>query len=119
MSIRKTWPFLLANVPMWPILWLLVFASLARVKLGYWPSYDHPDPGSLAFPWSILDAAALPLFICAPFAVLVSVAAAVHAWHRRRWEGRLLLLLLTPATFVLFVAWLRFDPGGLFEWWID
>ena len=97
-------------------MWLVVFATLARVKLGYWPSYGHPDPGSLTFPWTVLDIAVVPLLICAPIAILVSAAAAIHAWYRRRWDWR---LLLTVATFVAFVAWMRFDPGGLFEWWAD
>jgi hypothetical protein len=114
--IRKTWPFMLASVPLWPILWLLAFAGLARVELGYWPSYDHPDPSSLKWPWSILDIGVLPLLVLAPLAVLGSLAASVHAWYVSRWDWR---LLLTAACFVVLLAWLQFDPGGFFAWWLD
>jgi len=114
--MRNRWPLVLASVPLWPIIWLVAFASLARVKLGYWPSYDHPDPDSLKGPWIILAVAELPLLLCAPLSLFVCVAGGIHAWYRRQWDWR---LLLTLVTFAVFVAWLRFDPGGLFEWWID
>ena len=70
----------------------------------------------LPWPLIVLDIAVLPLLILAPLALLGSLAAAIHAWYARRWDWR---LVLTAASFVVFVLWIRFDPGGLFEWWID
>ncbi len=116
MNARTKWPLVLASVPLWPIVWLFAFWALARLKLGYWPVYGHPDPADLPWPLLGLDFAVLPLLLLAPVAVLAFIAACIHAWYRRRWDWR---LVLTPAAFLLFVAWLRFDPGGLFEWWID
>jgi hypothetical protein len=86
------------------------------MRLGYWPGYGHPDPQNLPWPLSVLDVAVLPLLILAPVAVLGSFAAIIHAWYVRRWDWR---LALTAVSFTVFVAWLRFDPGGLFQWWID
>jgi hypothetical protein len=51
-----------------------------------------------------------------PLALLGSLAALILAWYARRWDWR---LLLTAASFSVFAAWIRVDPGGLFEWWID
>jgi hypothetical protein len=64
----------------------------------------------------VLDMAVLPLLILAPVAVLGSLAAAIHSWYTRRWDWR---LLLTAASFGVFVAWIGFDPGGFVEWWAD
>jgi len=112
--MTKRWLLVLATVPLWPIVWLLVFATAARLKLGYWPSYDHPDPKDLH--WPIPDIAVLPLLFLAPIALSVTLGGCLRAWYSRRWDWR---LMLTVCSFVVFVLWLRFDPGGLFNWWAD
>jgi hypothetical protein len=61
---RSRWALALATVPLWPIVWLLIFASAARVKLGHWPSYGQPDPKTLH--WFPADLAVLPLLLLAP-----------------------------------------------------
>jgi hypothetical protein len=63
---RPRWELALASAPLWPIGWLIVFASAARVKLGYWPSYAHPDPTTLH--WLPADIMVLPLLLLAPLA---------------------------------------------------
>ena len=116
MTARKNWPVVLASIPLWPIVWMLIFATLVRVKLGHWPTYGNPDTGTWTWPWQVLDITVLVLLICAPVAVLASLAAAMHWWYARRWDWS---VLLTAPSFAVFIAWIRFDPGGLFEWWID
>lgn len=112
---RQRWPLLLATVPLWPIVWLMVFASSARVKLGFWPGYDHPDPSDLH--WAFLDIPVLPLLLFAPVALLVSLILACRKWFvgRRDWS----IFLLTVGSFVVLLLWLKIDPAGLFEWWMD
>jgi hypothetical protein len=51
MRDRLRWPLLIASLPLWPILSLVAFGALARVKLGFWPAYDHPDPSTLHWPF--------------------------------------------------------------------
>jgi hypothetical protein len=112
-KVKERWPLVLATVPLWPIVWLILLASLARLKLGYWPSYGHPDPKDLN--WPIPDMTG-PLLLLAPIAAGVALAAGIRAWYVRRWNWR---FLLTVCSFAVFVLWFLFDPGGLFEWWAD
>jgi len=102
-------------VPLWPILWLLAFATAARVKLGYWPSYNQPDPSTL---WFTADFAVLPLLLLAPIAAFASVINALFRWQAGRppvWSA----CLTTFASLVVLWLWLAVDPGGFFTWWVD
>ena len=110
---RSTW--LLASVPVWPIVWLLLFASAARLKLGYWPSYDQPDASTLH--WFPVDMAVLPLLLLAPVAAFGSVILAVFRWCKGRSDWY--VCLTTLASFDVLILWLGFDPGGFFNWWAD
>jgi hypothetical protein len=85
------------------------------MKLGFWPRYSHPDPTDLH--WPILDNTLLPLFLLAPVVLLVSLILA----FRRRFAGRQdwRIFLLTFVSFVILISWLKFDPGGFVEWWLD
>jgi hypothetical protein len=98
------------------MVWLFVFATLVRLRVGHWPGYGNPDTGTWSWPWQVLDFTVLALLFAAPVAVLVAFAAGIHSWYTRRWDWR---LLLVAASFALFVAWIRIDPGGMLEWWID
>jgi hypothetical protein len=115
MGERSRWALSLATVPLWPIVWLLMFASAARVKLGYWPSYDQPDPSTLH--WFPADLAVLPLLLLAPIAAFTSVIVALFRWTAGRpaWS----VCLMTLASFGVLLLWLAFDPGGFFNWWAD
>ena len=53
------------------------------------------------------------------FATVVLIAClvfAIFSWsrHRRDW-----IFLVAVGSYLILIAWLRFDPGGFFEWWID
>ena len=112
---RSRWALALATVPLWPVVWLLIFASAARVKLGYWPSYNQPDPTTLH--WFPADLAVLPLLLLAPIAAFTSVIVGLFRWQAGRpaWSD----CLMTLASFVALFLWLSFDPGGFFIWWAD
>jgi hypothetical protein len=67
--------------------------------------------------WPFLDIHLLPLLLVAPVASLVALILAFR-WRfagRRDWS----IFLLTMGSFVILLLWLGFDPGGLFEWWMD
>jgi hypothetical protein len=114
-SSRPRWELALASAPLWPIGWLILFASAARVKLGYWPSDAHPDPTTLH--WFPADFMVLPLLLFSPIAVFASVIVAIFqmADGRSGWS----VCLKTMASFGVLFLWLRFDPGGFFVWWAD
>jgi hypothetical protein len=104
----------MATIPVWPILWLLAFATAARIKLGVWPSPGQPDPKILE--WPLLRGLLLPLLLYAILALLASLVLWLPAGLTGRRDSR---FLLTVVSFAALVAWLGFDPGGLFEWWTD
>jgi hypothetical protein len=51
-------------------------------------------------------------------AVVASLLLALRWWYigRRDWK---LNGFVAIASIAILIAWLRIDPGGLFEWWID
>ena len=115
MNVRR-WPLALATFPIWPILWLLLAATAARLRLGCWPSYDRPDPKSISP--LILDVPVWPLLVTSPVAVVASLLLTMRRWYVGRSDWKL-TGLVAIASFAILIAWLRIDPGGLFEWWID
>ena len=116
MNKRRRWPVVLATVPLWPIVWLLIAATVARLRLGYWPSYNRPDPSEISL--LILDVPVFPLLLASPLAVLLSLVLALRWWYvgRSDWKPT---GLVAVASFLILVAWLWLDPGGFFEWWAD
>jgi hypothetical protein len=102
---------LLATVSISPICWAVLFATAARVKLGHWPTYGHPDPKDLFGPISFLG-----LILLSPLPLAAAVVAGADAWNARRlvWS-----LLVTACSFAGFVLWVVLDPGGLGEWVAD
>jgi hypothetical protein len=113
---RRRWPLLVATLPLWPIAWLLLSASAARLTLGYWPSYNRPDPKDVSP--LILDVPVLPLLLLSPLAVVTSVIIAFRDWYcgRTAWSG---VAFAAVGSFLVLVVWLRLDRGGFFEWWFD
>jgi hypothetical protein len=113
---RRRWPLALATFPISPILWLLLAATAARLRLGQWPSYDRPDPKSISP--LILDVPVWPLLLASPVAVVATLLLTLRWWYVGR-SGWKLHGLLAIASFAILIAWLWVDPAGLFEWWID
>jgi hypothetical protein len=100
-KLVKQWPWVLATVPLWPIVWLILIATIADFKLGYWPRYDHPDPKDLN--WPIPDMVVGPMLFLAPVALVIALAAGIRGWYTRRWDWH---LLLTVCSFAVLVLWL-------------
>jgi hypothetical protein len=101
---------------LWPIAWLVLAASAARLTLGYWPSYNRPDPKDVSA--LILDFPVWPLLLLSPLAVATSLIIAFRDWYcgRTAWSR---VAFAAVGSFLVLVVWLRLDPGGFFEWWID
>jgi hypothetical protein len=103
-----------------PLALLLVFFAYvvrARVYLGHWPSYNHPDPKQLG--WWIQHTLLQAGFIGFPVAPLVAGVLAVVGRARSR-EFPIWTIIATgvlaSATLISF-AWL--DPGGFMNWFWD
>jgi hypothetical protein len=111
MTTASRWPLVLATLPLWPIGWVVLFASVSRLVLGYWPSYGHPDPKDLFGPIPFLG-----LILLTPLPLIAVFGAGVHARDAGRWDWR---LLVTLCSFAVFVLWFVVDPGGLGEWVAD
>ena len=90
---RRAAVAVLATIPSGPILTLVLYAVAARVKLGFWPSYDQPDPKDLDCP-IVYDRVGFLLVVGFGLA-LIAVAASV-SWSFVDWRkgngGRLLRL---------------------------
>lgn len=111
MTTARRWPIVLATVPLWPIGWVALLASVARLLLGHWPSYGHPDPKDVFGPIPILG-----LIVLTPLPLIDVFGAGLHARGTRRCDWR---ILLTVCSFAVFVLWFVFDPWGLGDWMAD
>jgi len=110
---RSRWPFELAAQPLSPLIMVLMASTYARLKLGYWPSYNHPDPEDvLTSPfWAVL-------FLFPPLLIGVFVSPVLTfaiAAFRRDWK----LIVVAVISSVAFWTWIMFDPGGQFSWFLD
>lgn len=98
----------------WPT--IAIFAVRARCAIGYWPSYNHPDPALLTTisRGDVLEIASM----CA----VVSVLTVAGAWPLRRVHA-----LPRPAAALLVGLVLAYvgltlgivDPAGLADWYFD
>ncbi len=103
------------------LLWIdcAVAAIRARAYLGYWPSYNHPDPKALPLTYG-----PLPMWLeslVPPMGLLALVALSLLVMRRavpRRW-WLWLAVFLWPAIWTAFVVLGRADPGGVIEWYFD
>jgi hypothetical protein len=107
----------LAVFPVLLILSLLGYACQARLHLGHWPYYEHPDPKDLGwwFQHSVLQLG----FIGFPLAALGAVCLAIIGRSQSR-EFPLWTVIGTAAISTgLLVAYGRLDPGGFVSWFWD
>jgi hypothetical protein len=93
----------------WSVLW--VFAQIAFLQFGHWPTYNNPEPvhvtGHQIFRimFIVLVAGSI-VALCAAMAVAIAI-------DSRRSAGTVV------AAIILFVAATFLDPGGIFDWYLD
>ena len=100
------------------VLSLVVLDLAARWQLGYWPHYDQPDPSTLTGPMlTTLDVMPFILFVAGWALWISGIAAVLNRLGKGHSVSSVVILLV--GSFVAFAVWFHFDPGGIFEWWID
>jgi hypothetical protein len=107
----------LATSPL--ILLVLFFAYVvrARLHLGHWPHYNHPDPKQLG--WWIQHSLLQIGFIGFPVMALTAVGLALAGrWRSREFPTWIIIGMVVLASSAL-VAFARFDPGGFMNWFWD
>ena len=93
------------------------YVARARLHLGHWPYYTHPDPKQLGwwFPHSLLQLG----FVGFPVVALASmVLAAVGRARSREFPIWTIIATVVMASAAL-IAFARIDPGGFMEWFWD
>ena len=96
---------------------LLSYAFQARLYLGHWPYYAHPDPKELGW-WPHHTALQLG-FIGYPVVLLGAIVLAVIGrWRSRDFPVWIVILTATVCT-TLLIVYGRLDPGGLLNWFWD
>jgi len=112
-----TLALVLAVFPVLLILALLGYAFQARLHLGHWPYYAHPDPNDLG--WWLQDGALRLGFTGFPLTALGAVCLAIFGRSRTR-EFPIWTVIITAAISAgLLVAYGRLDPGGFVSWFWD
>jgi hypothetical protein len=119
-NTNRRWLLVLTSVPLVPIVIVLLYGIAARVQLGCWPRYGLPDPKDLNWPLAVQAVAvvlviggtlwALIAFVASLIWSIVGFYKSTAGWPQRLWPA---------VTFVVFLAWNWFDPGGLFAWFFD
>jgi hypothetical protein len=108
---------LLAGFPLLLLLAFFGYVVQARLHLGYWPYYAHPDPKQLG--WWIQHSLLQLGFVGFPVVALVAVVLAIIG----RTSSRKFPFWLITATVIMAAASLivfaRVDPGGFVEWFWD
>ena len=112
---RIAWCF--AALPVLEVLLFYSFVLRARLSLGVWPAYNHPDPKQLGFVvhhdlvmgcWLSLMWAAIPVII---ITILLWLALRRFSW----WEVFGPVLVSFAGAFALHY----FDPRDFGAWFID
>ena len=102
-----------------PAMWVGMFVHAVRAWrfLGFWPSYDRPDPKDLP-PWLVADT--VEKVAVAGVFVLVASAGALALRKIGTPQKRVLAAaaICAAAILVTFIV-LSADPGGVFEWYVD
>jgi len=103
-----------------PLVELVLFYSFvlrARLSLGIWPAYNHPDPKLLGFGFHYdLVAPFLILFLWSAIPVLIIAGVLWLGSRRLSWW---VVFFPVMVSFAGAFALHYFDPGGFFGWFID
>lgn len=103
-----------------PAVWLLIFVAFcvfARLKLGYWPTPDHPDPKTLGVLW-LRNGLLFGLFAVGVSLVVGVLAHVVNA-AKVRTASSMRKCCLSILAAIVFVVMIRFDPFLIVSWFVD
>ena len=108
---------LVAAFPVLLIFDLLGYAFKAAVHLGHWPSYANPDPKQLGwrFHHGVLQLEWIGFPVVSLSAIILAILGRFHSRDFPTWS----VILLTIASFVVFLLYSRLDPGGMVAWFWD
>ena len=119
---RNTEPFTLVAwvLALFPFLFLalfFVYVIRARLHLGYWPSYNHPDPKQLGwqFQHGLLWLGLVNFPYAGGLAVVLAIISRVRARDFPVWAIISTAVLGSAAV----IAFGRMDPGGFLNWFCD
>jgi hypothetical protein len=108
---------LLAAFPLFVMVAFFAYVIRARLYLGHWPSYNHPDPKQLG--WWIQHSLLQLGFVGFPFASLLAVVSAIVGRVRsREFPFWTIIITIIVASAVL-IAFTLIDPGGFVDWFWD
>jgi hypothetical protein len=109
--------WLLAAFPIAFLVLFFTYVLRARLHLGYWPSYNHPDPKQLG--WRVQHGLLWLGLLNFPYAAGLAVVLAIIGRVRTRdfpvWAIICTAVLGSAAVIVLG----RMDPGGFMDWFCD
>jgi hypothetical protein len=118
--LTKPLPLTALSLAAFPVVLLVVFFAYvirARLHLGHWPYYNHPDPKLLG--WWIQHSLLQLGFVGFPaIAVASAVLAAVGRARSREFPIWTILATVVVASAAL-IALARVDPGGFMDWFWD
>lgn len=100
-------------------MWVGMFVHAVRAwrDLGFWPSYDRPDPKDLP-PWLVAE----PIEKIAIACVFVAIASGgVLVLRQIRMPAKRFLgaAAMCAVAILVAVVILMADPGGVLEWYVD
>jgi hypothetical protein len=108
---------LLAASPALLLFEFFAYVVRARLYLGHWPYYNHPDPKQLG--WWIQHSLLQAGFVGFPFAAIAAAfLAAVGRARSREFPIWTIIATAVVASAVL-ITFARIDPGGFMDWFWD
>jgi hypothetical protein len=94
-----------------------LYVCQACASVGHWPSYNNPDPKQIG--WMVeRDVLALGFMgvpVTASLAVVCAVIGRLCSPRYPFWTVAITAILL----FFAFIAYVRADPGGFYDWFWD
>jgi hypothetical protein len=122
MRLRDLNPFyvlglILALSPLSLIVAFSGYVISARIYLGYWPHYNHPDPKQLGW-WGWHGLLQLG-FIGFPLSSLVTITCALILRAKIRTAQFWAIILASIVSVITVMIYARLDPGGFVNWFFD
>jgi hypothetical protein len=119
-QFTKPLPFVALIAATYPVLMLLLSllaSAVVRIGFGHWPSYNNPDPGTIAwgFPHLVLQLCFLSLPLSPFIAFALAFPGPAPTKESRVWTVLIVMVLSWAAAF----AYAETDPGGILDSFIN